>query len=70
MMNTTVTAHCPGIKCGGCASSIKNALGKLAGVEVVEVDTATKDVTVTYDTAQTSNAILHERLSAIGFPPQ
>ena len=69
-MNTTWTTHCPDIECGGCANSIKNALGKLAGVETVEIDIESKDVTVTYDMAQTSNAILQERLTALGFPPQ
>lgn len=69
-MNTTWTAHCPDIECDGCAHSIKNALGKLAGVEAVEVDLDSKTVTVTYDMAQTSNAVLRERLTQMGFPPQ
>ena len=41
---TTVTA--PEIVCGGCASSIKKALGNVEGVSEVEVDVATKKVTV------------------------
>ncbi len=41
---TTLTA--PEIVCGGCASSIKKALGKVAGVSEVDVDVATKKVTV------------------------
>ena len=44
---TTVTA--PEIVCGGCASSIKKALGNVAGVSEVEVDVATKKVTVNHD---------------------
>ena len=69
-MNTTWTAHCPDIECDGCANSIKNVLGKLAGVEALKVDVDSKTVTVTYDMARTSNAILRERLTTIGFPPQ
>ena len=43
---TTVTA--PEIVCGGCASSIKKALGNVEGVSEVEVDVATKKVTVNH----------------------
>ena len=69
-MNTTWTAHCPDIECDGCANSIKTVLGKLAGVAEVAVDVDTKTVTVTYDMAQTKNAILRDRLTTLGFPPQ
>lgn len=41
---TIVTA--PEIVCGGCASSIKKALGNVVGVSEVDVDIATKTVTV------------------------
>ncbi|MDQ3712086.1 MAG: heavy-metal-associated domain-containing protein [Acidobacteriota bacterium] len=41
---TTVTA--PEIVCGGCASSIKKALGNVAGVSEVDVDVVSKKVTV------------------------
>ncbi len=41
---TTLTA--PEIVCGGCASSIKKALGSVEGVSEVDVDVATKKVMV------------------------
>ena len=41
---TTVTA--PDITCGGCANAIKNAFGRVEGVDQVDVDVATKLVTV------------------------
>ena len=44
--NKTTTVTAPEIVCGGCASSIKKALGSIAGVSDVEVDVATKKVTV------------------------
>lgn len=43
---TTVTA--PEIVCGGCAGSIKKALGSVAGVSEVDVDVASKKVTVNH----------------------
>lgn len=44
---TTVTA--PDIVCGGCAGSIKKALGNVEGVSNVDVDVATKKVTVNHE---------------------
>ncbi|HXG85718.1 MAG TPA: heavy metal-associated domain-containing protein [Pyrinomonadaceae bacterium] len=44
--NKTTTVNAPEIVCGGCASSIKKALGNVAGVAEVDVDVATKNVTV------------------------
>ncbi len=44
---TTITA--PEIVCGGCASSIKKALGNVGGVSEVDVDVATKKVTIRHD---------------------
>lgn len=47
--NKTTTVTAPEIVCGGCASSIKKALGNVAGVSEVDVDVATKKVTVKHD---------------------
>lgn len=69
-MTTSWTAHCSDIECGGCANSIKNSLGKLLGVQTVDVDLTSKDVTVTFDTEQTSSTALQQRLASIGFPPR
>lgn len=52
---TTVTA--PEIVCGGCASSIKKALGAVSGVSEVDVDVATKKVTITH-----SGDVLREKI--------
>ena len=42
----TTTVIAPEIVCGGCASSIKKALGNVEGVSEVDVDVTTKKVTV------------------------
>ncbi len=47
--NQTTTVTAPEIVCGGCASSIKKALGNVAGVAEVDVDVAKKKVTVKHD---------------------
>lgn len=47
--NQTTTVTAPEIVCGGCASSIKKALGNLEGVCEVDVDVSTKQVKVEHD---------------------
>jgi copper chaperone len=61
---TTVTA--PEIVCGGCASSIKKALGSIEGVSEVEVDVATKRVTVNHD-ENVSRARIVDALDRAGY---
>lgn len=64
---TTLTA--PTIVCGGCAGAIKNALGQIDGVESVDVDVATKQVTVAHE-ASVSRDRLVEALDGAGFPTE
>ncbi|MCB0969128.1 MAG: heavy-metal-associated domain-containing protein [Ilumatobacter sp.] len=46
-MSTTLTFNVPGMTCGHCESAVKNEVGHVPGVAVVDVDLDTKDVTVT-----------------------
>lgn len=62
---TTLTA--PDIVCGGCANAIKNAFGRVQGVSEVEVDVATKQVTVGHD-AELTRDQLAKVLEDAGFP--
>ena len=59
-MNTETKFSVPGIVCGGCASGIKKALDKVSGIEKVEVDVATKIVTVEH-----SEAVSREKLADV-----
>ncbi|MBK3776154.1 heavy-metal-associated domain-containing protein [Azospirillum aestuarii] len=36
----------PGMTCGGCAASVRRALGAVAGVEDVQIDLDSKDVRI------------------------
>jgi copper chaperone len=56
----------PEITCGGCASSIKNALGKVAGVSNVDVNVAEKKVKVEHGEA-VSRETIAEALDRAGF---
>ena len=46
-MNDVLTLSVPGMTCGHCEASVKGEVSKVAGVTAVDVDLATKLVTVT-----------------------
>ena len=54
------------IKCDGCASSIKDALGRLDGVQAVDVDVDSGRVTVSADDGLRD--VLAATLEASGYP--
>ncbi|HQU90876.1 MAG TPA: heavy metal-associated domain-containing protein [Pyrinomonadaceae bacterium] len=62
---TTVTA--PDMVCGGCANAIKNAFGRVDGVTNIEVDVATKRVSVEHEPTVTRDDIVRV-LDDAGFP--
>jgi copper chaperone CopZ len=66
-MNATFTA--PDIECEGCASAIKNALGRMSGVSAVEVDVDAQRVSVRYEEPATMESVVHA-LDRAGFPPK
>ncbi|MEP6903912.1 MAG: heavy metal-associated domain-containing protein [Actinomycetota bacterium] len=65
-MNTETKFSVPGIVCGGCAGGIKKALGKVSGINKVEVDVATKIVTVEHN-REVSREKLADVLDDAGF---
>lgn len=65
-MTTKTIFTVPDIVCGGCADSIKNALGKIPGIEQVEVEVATKVVTIQH-AEEVSRDKLTEVLDDAGF---
>ncbi|MBW3625962.1 MAG: heavy-metal-associated domain-containing protein [Armatimonadetes bacterium] len=61
------TAHASDITCDGCANAIRRALGRLDGVQSVDVDVPAKDVTVQYDESKVDRSQVMEKLSRAGF---
>jgi copper chaperone len=57
--NQTTTVTAPDIVCGGCASSIKKALGNLDGVCEVDVDVSTKQVKVEHSESVSREEIVN-----------
>ena len=62
------TYRVPTIKCDGCASSIREALGKVPGVEGIEVSVAGKTVAVRFDPARVDEERIRTALTGAGFP--
>ena len=56
------------IHCEGCSSSIRDALTRLDGVEVVEADPRTNAVVVSFIESQVDEEAIAERLGEAGFP--
>ena len=54
------------IKCGGCASTIQDALGRLDGVQAVDVDIESGRITVTADDGLRD--VLAATLKSSGYP--
>ncbi|MGC4042580.1 MAG: heavy metal-associated domain-containing protein [Armatimonas sp.] len=66
MSTSTFTA--PEIECQGCANSIKKSVGNVPGVQSVEVDIATKQVSVAHD-ASTPMTAIATAIEKAGFTP-
>ena len=54
------------IKCGGCKTSIKNALEKIKGIIKVEIDKDEEKISLTGDQYQLSEVI--DSLNSMGYP--
>jgi copper chaperone len=56
-----------GMSCGRCETSIKLAVGSLAGVDKVDIELRSKLVTVDYDAGQVDLALIKEAIEEQGF---
>ena len=61
-----ITLKSADIHCDACANSIRNTVGKLDGVESVEVDVAAQTVEVTFD-EPTNEHQIRETMADAGF---
>jgi copper chaperone CopZ len=63
----THTFNIPNISCGHCVAAIKEELTELSGVQSVNGDPATKDVTVDFEAPATEDQI-KAKLVEINYP--
>ena len=64
---TTTRVSVPGVHCDHCQASIEGAVSKADGVARVEVDLATKQVTVDHDAAVTDIAEITRLIEDQGY---
>jgi copper ion binding protein len=62
------TFSVPSISCDHCVRTIRAALGEVAGVQHVDVDIDTKQVSVVYDSAAVSEIQMKVVLAAADYP--
>jgi copper chaperone len=65
---TTKTFTVPGISCGHCVHTVETELSDLAGVEQVQADLNTRQVTVSWQEPATWEQI-KATLEEINYPP-
>lgn len=64
----TATLFVPGMVCSACPITLKKALGKIEGVEKVDVTFEKKEIAVTFDDAKTNAKALLEATKKAGYP--
>ncbi len=66
-MTATITSR--KIMCMHCAANITKAVSGMPGVNTVNVDPATKTVSVDFDESKTSVSAIREKMAEIGYMP-
>jgi copper chaperone len=66
MTMETETLKAQNIKCGGCASTIRDGLSQLPGIEQVEVDIESGEVTLQGESLD--RAAVSSKLAELGYP--
>ena len=62
------TVHIPAISCGHCVATIKREIGEVAGVQSVEGDPGSKEVTISWHEPASWQSIA-DTLKELGYPP-
>ncbi len=64
----SVTLTAPDISCDHCVATVKNAVGKIEGVQNVSALADTKQVDVTFDNSRTTLDDITNALADAGYP--
>ncbi len=63
----TKVFHVPGMTCGHCKMAVSQAVKGLAGVDTVDVDLATKRVTVSFDPGRVDERAIRAAIEEAGY---
>ena len=64
-----VTLTAPDISCDHCIATIRNSLSSLAGVQFVDGNAQTKQVTIRYDPSGVELKAIEKAMEEEGYPP-
>ena len=64
----TVTLSVPGMTCAACPITVKRALSRVSGVDMIDVSLEKKEAVVTFDDTKTSVAALTKATENAGYP--
>jgi mercuric ion binding protein len=64
----TVTLSVPGMTCAACPITVKQALSRVNGVDMIDVSLEKKEAVVTFDDAKTNVAALTKATENAGYP--
>ncbi|OIJ13066.1 copper resistance protein CopZ [Anaerobacillus alkalilacustris] len=62
-----ITISVEGMSCGHCKAAVEGVLGKLEGVSSAEVNLASKNVTVQFDSSKVSEDKLKNEIEEAGY---
>jgi len=63
-----IVVSTPDMSCGHCVATIEREVSAVDGVESVNADLATKQVTIAFDPAQVTVPQIEETLDEAGYP--
>lgn len=66
----TTTLRAPDISCEHCVATVKKTVGQFAGVQSVNADADTKQITIAYDPSQVDLGKVEAALADEGYPVQ
>jgi len=67
-MKITEFIYIDNLKCGGCANTIQNAVNKIEGVEITDIDFDTSGIAVEWDDTKIEREQIIAALSRLGYP--
>lgn len=67
MASETKVLNVEGMSCMHCVNSVKNSVGALSGVNKVDVDLASKKVTVVYDSEKVNLDSIKDTIDDAGY---
>jgi Cu+-exporting ATPase len=70
MVTTRGTVSISGMSCASCSQSVETALNEVKGVENADVNPATNEATIKYDSTRADMATIYDAIATAGYEPR